>query len=138
MNTRTIRLLVIIAVPLVLFFISSTYVFEWMWMNELGYSEIFWTVRGAQVLLTLSAFLIAATYLVFNLRYLADRLRSVSFAGTPLQNLNINLALESHHKQMKLLFTIIALFIAFIFSVGFYISWDDSLRFVWNVPFGED
>ncbi len=137
MNTRTIRLLVIIAVPLILFFISSSYIFEWMWMNELGYAQIFWTVRGAQVLLTLSAFLIAATYLVINLRYLADRLRSVSFSGTPLQNLNINLALESHHKQMKLLFTFVALFIAFIFSVGFYISWDDSLRFLWNVPFGE-
>jgi uncharacterized protein len=137
MNTRTIRLLVIIAVPLILFFISSSYIFEWMWMNELGYAQIFWTVRGAQVLLTLSAFLIAATYLVINLRYLADRLRSVSFSGTPLQNLNINLALESHHKQMKLLFTFVALFIAFIFSVGFYISWDDSLRFLWNVPYGE-
>jgi uncharacterized protein len=137
MNTRTIRLLIIIAVPLAFFFITSSYIFEWMWMNELGYAQIFWTVRGAQVILTLSAFLIAAIYLVLNLRYLADRLRSVSFTGTPLQNLNINLALESHHKQMKLLFTFVALFIAFIFSVGFYISWDDSLRFLWNVPYGE-
>lgn len=137
MNSRTLRLLAFIAVPLILFIISSSYVFEWMWLNELGYSQIFWTVRGAQASLTLIAFLIAGTYLVFNFRYLADRLRTISFMGTPLQNLNINLAIDSHFKQLKLFLTLVALFLAFVFSVGFYISWDESLRFLWNIPYGE-
>lgn len=137
MNIRTIRLFVIVAIPLFLFVVSSSYVFEWLWLSELGYTQVFWTVRGTQVILTMLAFLIAGTYLVINFRYLADRLRSVSFVGTPLQNLNINLSIDSHHKQLKLFLTLIALFIAFVFSVGFYISWDESLRFIWNTPFGE-
>lgn len=137
MNPRTLRLIAVIAVPLILFMISSSYVFEWMWMNELGYSQVFWTVRGAQVLLTLAAFIVAGVYLTVNLRYLADRLRSVSFVGTPLQNLNINLAIDRHHKQLKLVFSLIAVFIAFVVAVGFYISWDETLRFFWKVPFGE-
>ncbi|MEX1061965.1 MAG: UPF0182 family protein [Balneolaceae bacterium] len=137
MTSRTIRLLAAIGIPILLLVFSSSYIFEWMWMNELGYAGIFWTVRGAQVLLTLLAFVIGASYLVLNFRYLADQLREVNFAGTPLQNLNINLAISRQHKQLKLFFTLIALFVAFVFAVGFYISWDESLRFIWNEPFGE-
>ncbi len=137
MNSRTLRLIVLVAIPVFLFTISSSYIFEWLWMSELGYGQVFWTVRGAQVLLTCAAFLVAAVYLVSNLRYLSDRLRYVSFAGTPLQNMNLNLADDKQHKYLKLFFTFGGLFLAFIFAIGFYISWDESLRFVWNVPFGE-
>ncbi len=137
MSSRLFKILAILAIPLILLSISSSYIFEWLWLNELGYTEVFWTIRGMQVLLTLAAFLVSAIFIVTNFRYLADRLRQINLAGTPLQNLNIDFARADQHKQLKLILTLFGLFLAFIFAIGFYISWDESLRFVWNVPFGE-
>ncbi|MGM0506424.1 MAG: UPF0182 family protein [Bacteroidota bacterium] len=137
MNKILPRILFLILLPVILFTVTSSYLFEWLWLSELGYSRLFWTVRGAQITLTLVAFIVSALYLVLNLRRLSGELKNVNFQGTPLQNFNLNLALERHQKQLTLFFTILGLGIAFLFAVGFYISWDDSLRFIWNVPYGE-
>lgn len=137
MSPRFIRLLLIIAVPLVLLSISSTWIFEWMWLDELGYSQIFWTLRGTQVILTLGAFLIAAVYFTFNFRYLAKQLRYVNLGGTPLQGVNINFSSDDAYKRMRLFFTMAALVIALMFAFSFYIRWDESLRFISGVEFGE-
>lgn len=137
MNKILPRLLLLFFLPVILFSVTSSYLFEWLWLSELGYNRLFWTVRGAQLILTLTAFLVSAVYLVFNLRRLSGELKHVNFQGTPLQNFNLNLTLERHQKQLTLFFTMVGLGIAFLFAVGFYISWDDSLRFIWNVPYGE-
>lgn len=137
MSPRFIRLFLIIAIPLVLLSISSTWIFEWMWLDELGYSQIFWTLRGTQVILTLGAFLIAAVYFTFNFRYLAKQLRYVSLAGTPLQGVNINFSSDEVYKRMRQFFTMAALVIAMMFAFSFYIRWDESLRFISGVEFGE-
>ncbi|MEX0995103.1 MAG: UPF0182 family protein, partial [Balneolaceae bacterium] len=137
MPSRLLKLLLIIAIPLILLSVSSTWIMEWLWMSELGYSRVFWTLRGTQVLLTVGACFVAGIYLVLNFRYLADQLRYVNFTGTPLQNINLNLADPAQHKRLKQLFTLAALGLTFIFAVGFYIRWDESLRFLWNMPFGE-
>lgn len=137
MNNILPRILLLIFIPLILFSITSSYLFEWLWLSELGYNRLFWTVRGAQLILTLVAFLVSGLYLVFNLRRLSGELKHVNFQGTPLQNFNLNLALDRHQKQLTLFFTMVGLGIAFLFAIGFYISWDDSLRFIWNVPYGE-
>ncbi|MEX0593623.1 MAG: UPF0182 family protein [Balneolaceae bacterium] len=137
MNNILPRILLLIFLPVILFSVTSSYLFEWLWLSELGYSRLFWTVRGAQLSLTLAAFIVSALYLVLNLRRLAGELKNVNFQGTPFQNFNLNLALERHQKQLTLFFTFLGLAIAFLFAIGFYISWDDSLRFIWNVPYGE-
>lgn len=137
MTPRTLRLLLIVAIPILLLILSSSYLFEWMWMNELGYSSVFWTIRGAQLAMTIIAFFVASLYLIPNLRYLAERLRYASFTGTPLQNVNLNFSSESGYRAMRFFLTLAALFIAFLFAIGFYISWDESLRFIWNEPYGE-
>ncbi|MEX0895229.1 MAG: UPF0182 family protein [Balneolaceae bacterium] len=137
MSSRFLKLIFIVAIPLILISATSTWIMEWLWMSELGYSRVFWTLRGTQVLLTVSACLIAGSYLVFNFRYLADQLRYVNFTGTPLQNINLNLSDPAQHKRLKQFFTLAALGLTFIFAVGFYIRWDESLRFLWNMPFGE-
>src|SRR5690625_1666372 len=99
MTPRTLRLLLIVAIPILLLILSSSYLFEWMWLNELGYSSVFWTIRGAQLALTIIAFVVACLYLIPNLRYLAERLRYASFTGTPLQNVNLNFSSESGRSE---------------------------------------
>lgn len=138
MNPRLLRLFAVLAIPVILFTITSSFIFEWMWLDQMGYSQVFWTVRTTQVLLTVIAFAVAGLFLVWNLRFLAGQLQNINFAGTPLQNLNIDLAFSRRQKQMKQFATFIGLGVALLFAVGFYISWDESLRFVWSVPYGEE
>ncbi len=137
MKPRLLRLLLLIGIPLLLLTICSGYIFEWMWLNELGYSHVFWTIRGTQVLLTLGAFAISALYLVANFRILADRLRWVQFEGTPLQPLNIHFGSAARYRQLRIFLTSAALFMALLFAAGFYLNWDDSLRFFWSESFGQ-
>lgn len=137
MPKRLIRIFLLIAIPLFLLSISSTWIFEWMWLNQLGYSEIFWTLRGTQVILTIGAFLIAAAYFVVNFRHLAGQLQYLDLGGTPLQGVNINFSSDFTNKRMKQFFTLAGLIIAMLFAFSFYIRWDESLRFISGVDYGE-
>ncbi|WP_234573351.1 UPF0182 family membrane protein [Rhodohalobacter sp. 614A] len=137
MSQRLIRIFLFIAIPLFLLSVSSSWIFEWMWLDQLGYSEIFWTLRGTQVILTVGAFLIAATYFTLNFRYLAGQLRYVNLGGTPLQNVNFDFSSDFTNKRIRQVFTLAALFIALLFAFSFYIRWDESLRFISSVDYGE-
>ncbi|MEX2436215.1 MAG: UPF0182 family protein [Balneolaceae bacterium] len=137
MNSRTLRLILFIAVPLIILSVSSSWIFEWMWMNELGYSQVFWTLKSTQILLTIGAFIISAGYLVYNFRYLAGQLTYANFSGTPFQNINIDLSGSFGQKRLRQFFTLAGLAMAFIFAISFFIRWDESLRFFWEMPFGE-
>ena len=137
MSSRLIKLFLFIAVPLILLSISSSWIFEWMWLNELGYSRIFWTLRGTQLALIVGAFIIAAAYFVLNFRYLAGQLQNVNLHGSPLQGVEFDFSSAFAHKRIKQFFTLGALVMALLFALSFYIRWDESLRFISNVEFGE-
>lgn len=137
-SSRFLRIALLILIPLVIITISSSWIMEWLWLREVGYVQIFWTLRITQLVLIVTAFTVAGIYLVLNFRYLAKQIRFANFTGTPLQNINIDLGDPSQQKRIRQLFTLAALVLAFLFAFGFYIRWDESLRFLWNVPFGNE
>ncbi len=137
MNLRVLRIIALIAIPLFILSISSSYIFEWLWLSEMGYSQIFWTLRGTQVILTLLAFLVAALFFVPNFRFLAEQLKHANLSSSPLQGSNINLDTDFASKRIKQFFTLGGLIMALIFALSFYVRWDESLRFISSVPFGE-
>lgn len=137
MNLRVLRIIAFIAIPLFILSISSSYIFEWLWLSEMGYSQIFWTLRGTQVILTLLAFLIAALFFVPNFRFLAEQLKHANLSSSPLQGSNINLNTDFASKRIKQFFTLGGLIMALIFALSFYVRWDESLRFISSLPFGE-
>ncbi|MEX0648033.1 MAG: UPF0182 family protein [Balneolaceae bacterium] len=137
MYSRPIRIFLFIAVPLIILSIFSSWIFEWMWMKELGYASVFWTLRSTQILLSVAAFIVSGLYLVFNFRHLAKQLRFASLGGLQFQNLNINLSSEFQQKRLRQIFTLVGLGMALIFALSFFIRWDESLRFFWNISFGE-
>lgn len=110
---------------------------EWLWLSELGYSQIFWTLRTTQVILITVASLVIGSYLIPNFRHLSDQLQRISFTGTPLQGLNIDIQSSEQQKRIKQFLTLGAILITAMFAFGFYIRWDESLQFIWNEPFGE-
>ena len=137
MNLRVLRIIALIAIPLFILSLSSSYIFEWLWLSEMGYSQIFWTLRGTQVILTLLAFLGAALFFVPNFRFLAEQLKHANLSGSPLQGSNINLDTDFASKRIKQFFTLGGLVMALIFALSFYVRWDESLRYISSVPFGE-
>src|SRR5690606_38029230 len=106
----------------------------WLWMRQVGYADIFWTLTWARLSLGAVSFVVAAAYLVFNLRFLGERLQWVTLAGTPLQQVQIDLS--EHQRTIKRVLTGIALVLALFFAINFYVRWDASLRFLGATPFG--
>jgi uncharacterized protein len=137
MNLRLLRIIALIAIPLFILSISSSYIFEWFWLNELGYTQVFWMLRGTQVILTIAAFLLAGTYFVSNFRHLAGQLKNANLSASPLEGSNINLSSDFALRRIKQFFTLAGLAMALIFALSFYLRWDESLRFISSVPFGE-
>jgi len=137
MSSRILRTALIIIIPLILLSISSSWIMEWLWLSELGYSQIFWTLRITQVSLITIAFIVIGSYLVPNFRYLADQLKQVSFTGTPLQGVDFDVHSPLQQKRIKQFFTLGALVITLMFAFGFYIRWDESLQFIWSTAYGE-
>ncbi|MEX0599710.1 MAG: UPF0182 family protein [Rhodothermales bacterium] len=134
---RPVRLILYIVVPLILLSASTSSIMEWLWMSQLGYEGVFWTLKVAKFALSLVAFVVGSIFLVWNARLLADQLRWANFAGTPLQQANIDLGNPVQHRRAKQILTGAALLVALLFALGFYLSWDASLRFLWNEPFGQ-
>ncbi|NBC26638.1 MAG: UPF0182 family protein [Bacteroidetes bacterium] len=137
MSSRILRIALLVLIPFILLSISSSWILEVLWLSELGYSQIFWTLKTTQVILITTAFIVIGSYLVPNFRYLADQLKQVSLTGTPLQGVNIDIGSPQQQKRVKQFFTVGALVVTAMFSFGFYIRWDESLLFVWNMPFGD-
>ena len=133
---RRVRIILYIVVPLILLSVSTSTILEWMWMSELGYEGVFWTLKLAKVGLSAAAFILASAFLLINARILADELRWANFAGTPLEQANLNLGHPSQHRRARWVLSAAALLFALLFALGFYLSWDESLRFLWNEPFG--
>lgn len=137
MSPKLLKIFIVIAIPIILLSVSSSYIFEWMWLNELGYASVFWILRSTQVILIAGAFVIAAVYFTLNFRHLASQLQSANLHGSPLQGLNVNLSSDFAGKRAKQFFTLAGLIMAFLFALSFYIRWDESLRFISGVEFGE-
>ena len=137
MPSKLIKLFLFVAVPLILLSISSSWIFEWLWLEELGYSRVFWVLRGTQLSLIAGAFVVAALYFTFNFRYLADQLKFANLHGSPLQGVEFDLGSMVSGKRPKQFFTLAALIMALIFALSFFIRWDESLRFISGVEFGE-
>ncbi|MEX2601557.1 MAG: UPF0182 family protein, partial [Balneolaceae bacterium] len=136
MPIRHLRMIALVAIPLLLLSISSSWIVEWLWLDQLGYSQVFWTLRGTQVSLTLLALIVAGTYLIPNFRHLAEQLKHVNLGGTPFQNLNLDLSDPKQLTRLKQTLTFAAVGLTLLFGIGFYLRWDESLRFLWSMPFG--
>ena len=137
MSSRLIKLVLLIAIPLILLSISSSWIFEWLWLKELGYDRVFWVLRSTQLILIVGAFIISAIYFTLNFRHLASQLKNINLHGSPLQGVEFDLNSEFANKRIKQFFTLGALVMALLFALSFFIRWDESLRFISSVEFGE-
>ena len=139
-----LRLLIAAAVLLIIVLgIITGYVEKWLWMRQLDYAGIFWTLLSVQWAMFCSAFVFAFLYLWINLRQAVRNsaaFREDGRAGRPA-NLSgadavAQTGIDFSPRLLKLAVVLVSAGVALFFALGFYAQWDTYLRFRYGGSFG--
>jgi len=121
----------------------TDYIEKWLWMRQLDFTDIFWTLLSVRCAMFCAAFLFAFLYLWINLRQatkdsdtlrIKDRAWKPAFfskpdAGTQTGN-------ELPPRLLKAAIVLVSGGVASFFALGFYAEWDTYLRFRYGGSFG--
>ena len=135
---RPVELLIIgaISVVAVVAFIPS-WVQKWLWMRQLNYAGIFWTLFSVRWGLSCAAFVVALLYLWINLRVAARNGVSFRASGSRSESaLATRLRAEISPIVLKLIMGAVTAFAALFFALLYYPQWDTYLRFRYGGSFG--
>ena len=140
--------LLIWAVPVAILLLGAltvipTLLQKWLWMRELDYAGIFWTLLSVKCGMTCVAFVGAFLFLWINVRQAArnsfalpeddPEKRASSLKKTPdivIQGIPIS------RRVLARTLTLAAAVVAVMFALGFYTQWDTYLRFHYGGSFG--
>jgi len=135
---RPLKLIIIAAVVLiVLLAIVAGWLQKWLWMQQLGYTGVFWTILSVKWALFCAAFVVALPYLWINLRFAARngatfRAGSLTSESTAATKLGIRVSPTG----LKLAIEAVAVIAALFYALIFYGQWDTYLRFRYGGSFG--
>ncbi len=109
----------------------SDWIVEWLWLESLGYDQVFWTIKGTQFLLFFGALIVSLLYVLPNLYFLSKRIPYIdlNLGRTPFGQ--VNLTRFSNRQIRKYLYTAGSMLCVF-FSFAFFMRWDAYFRFHWN------
>ncbi len=128
------RILLPVLIIIVLAGVFSDWIIEWLWLENLGYDQVFWTIKITQSLLLIGALIVALLYVIPNMRILGNRFSTMNFGQSPLAQLKLH---EISSKKIKSVFYGLGVFISGFFSLAFFMRWDTYFRFHWNETFGQ-
>jgi uncharacterized membrane protein (UPF0182 family) len=144
--SRTGVAIALIAASFVVLGRASDLVVDWAWFSTIGYVGVFWTVFATKALLFTTVFALSALLLFVNATVavsLASRRRvglpaafaggHATLSGTPADVL----ALVSPLLRRRLLILAVALVIALLIALGESGQWDEILRYLYQVPYGQ-
>jgi uncharacterized protein len=117
--------------------IVPNWIQKWLWMRQVGYSSVFWTLFAVRWELFGAAFVFALLYLWINLRFAAKngstfRVSSLTGESVFATKLGIQLSPTVMNLAMGAGAAVVALFYAGIF----YAKWNTYLRFRYGGSFG--
>src|SRR5271166_4774467 len=123
--------------------IITGYLEKWLWMRQLDYAGIFWTLLSVRWAMLCSAFVFAFLYLWVNLRQAARNstaLRGDGRAGGPAflseADAIAQAGIDFSPRLLKLAVVLVSAGVALFFALGFYDNWDTYLRFRYGGSFG--
>ena len=139
-----LNLMIAVAVLLIIVLgVISGYIEKWLWMRQLDYAGIFWTLLSVQWAMFCSAFVFAFLYLWLNLRQVvrsSAAFRSNGQAGIPAlwsgAEAVAQAGIDFSPRLLKLAIILISAGVALLFAAGFYSNWDTFLRFRYGGSFG--
>ena len=113
---------------------------KWLWMRQLDYAGIFWTLFSVKVGLTCTAFVFAFLFLWLNVRHASKSCMGganskTAPAGDPEAQIRLKAILLVRHIVARSTALLVAV-VAAIFATGFYAQWDTWLRFQYGGSYG--
>lgn len=141
-SRRPLRYLLALALLIAILALGSTgYIEKWLWMRELGYSHIFWTLFAVKWAMFFCGFITAFLFLWINLHRVvancgASRTdaRATRFWLGPDQFATSEI--DFSLKLLNLIFFGLSVFVALLFAASLYAEWDTYLRFRYGGSFG--
>ena len=142
-SRHLLRPIIAVLALLIIAFGLTGYVEQWLWMRQVDYVGIFWTLLSVQWGMFCSAFAFAFLYLWINLRQVAKD--SAAFRGSgqawrPPFSWNADAETQAGVDLSPALFKVAVLAIsvggALFFAYLFYGNWDAYLRFRYGGSFG--
>ena len=131
------RIIVAAIVLVVLLGVLSGWIQKGLWMQQLGYSSVFWTLLGVRLGLFGVAFVVALLYLWIHLRVAAKNGATFRAASVRSESkVAAQPSIQIPPAVLKLAIGTIAAFAALIFGLVFYAQWDTYLRFHYGGSFG--
>ena len=136
--------IIIVAIPLVIVLLTlAGYVEKCLWMRQLNYAGIFWTLLSVQCGMFASAFVLTFLYLWINLRLAARNSaafrRGGLLEGTAIMSTDDPVAqtsIDLSYKLLNLVVLAVSAGVALFFAAGVYTKWDTYLRFRYGGSFG--
>jgi uncharacterized protein len=139
-----LRLAIVAAVLLVVVLVAIAGDIEkWLWMRQLDYVGIFWTLLSVKWAMFCSAFVFAFLYLWVNFRQAARN--SITFRGNGLAGALAffsgtdapgQIGIDAFSRLLKLAVVTVSAVVALFFAIGFHAQWDTYLRFRYGGSFG--
>jgi uncharacterized protein len=134
----------LIAAALFLIFILGTitgYLEKWLWMRQLDYAGIFWTLLSVQWSMFFSAFVFTFLYLWINFRQaVRNSTGGVDVAAGPAGFASIadfrQIGVDISPRALRLMIVIASAVIALFFAMGFHGQWDTYLRYRYGGSYG--
>jgi hypothetical protein len=126
-----------IVVCIALLVVASGWIQKELWMRQLGYAGVFWTLLSLQWELFCAAFVVAFLYVWINLRFAAGKV--IAFGERDLESessLAARIGSEISPSVLKLAVGALPALIALIFAIIFSGQWDTYLRFRHGGAFG--
>ena len=135
---RPLKFIIVAAVVLIaLLVVASGWMQKELWMRQLGYTRVFWTLLSLQWELFCAAFVVAFLYLGINLRFARGNGATFhSGSGTGESAVAEKIDIRISPSNLKLAITALAAVAALIFAAIFHAQWDTYLRFRYGGPFG--
>jgi len=118
----------------IIFFSSLvSFITDWWWFQEVGYTEIFIKSLGAKVVLGLTVSIIASIFLLIN--FLVAVSSKIPWLATIPESL-VGQPISLDNRVVKKLGIIICLVVSLFFGLIAASSWQDALKFINSSSFG--
>jgi uncharacterized protein len=136
---------IVLVLGVIVLGLTSDVLVDVFWFSAVGYSDVFWTILGTKAALAAAVFAISATFLGVN-GMVASRLAAhqggaaprPAFNWTPVQTqpgLDLQELLRAHRGLLVAAAT--GVFASLIAAVEVS-NWDVLLRFIYQVPYGQN
>src|SRR5271170_5319230 len=143
-SRHPLKTMIVAAILLIAVLVGiADYVQSWLWMRQLNYVGIFWTLLSVQWAMFCSAFVFAFLYLWINLRQAAKNSGALRGEAGPWSPILLSRAgagaqtsIELSAGLLKAAVVLVSAAVALFFAASFYSEWDTYLRFRYGGSFG--